>query len=330
MRRTGELARGSNVPQVVCIGETMLMFAPPPPESIEYSLQFTALNGGAESNVAIGLERLGIHAGWIGKLPSNALGRKIVNEIRSFGVDTSAVIWSETGRVGIFFVEWGAAPRPLRTIYDRANTAASTMRAEEIDWDYVAGAEWIHLTGITPALSPTCRECTYQVARRARELGVKVCFDVNYRSLLWSPEQACVSYWQILPHVNLLVATENDLRMLAGQFAQERYDVLRRLASEYALEAIVMTLGSEGSLGYAEGQFVSSSGYEVDTVNRLGAGDAFVAGLLYGYIHFGLQKGLDYGGAMAALKMTVPQNIPIINSDDVERLLTGRNADVVR
>lgn len=325
----GRMIEGSNRPQVVCIGETMLMFAPSPPESIEYSLQFTAFNGGAESNVAIGLERLGIHAGWIGKLPRNALGRKIVNEIRSFGVDTSAVIWSETGRVGIFFVEWGAAPRPLRTIYDRANTAASTMRAEEIDWDYVARAEWIHLTGITPALSPTCRECVHQTARRARELGVKVCFDVNYRSLLWSQEQACASYRQILPHVNLLVATEDDLRMLGGHL-RERRDILQGLAGEYALDAIVMTLGSEGSLGYSEGQFASSSGYQVDTVNRLGAGDAFVAGLLYGYTRSGLQEGLDYGGAMAALKMTVPQNIPIIDLDDVERLLAGKNADIVR
>jgi len=316
-------------PRVVCIGETMLMFAPPPNQTIEYALEFTALNGGAESNVAIGLERLGVHAAWIGKLPSNALGRKIVNEIRSFGVDTSGVVWSETGRVGTFFFEWGAAPRPMRTIYDRANTAASTLCADELDWELIAQAEWVHLTGITPALSETCRRCTRDVAERARSLGVCVCFDMNYRSLLWSPDEARRSCEEILPHVNLLVATEQDMRMLHGD-GGDKQEMLAAMAERYALDAAVLTLGQEGSIAYERGWFCASPGYDVHTVNRLGAGDAFVAGLLFGVMHAGLQAGLDYGGAMAALKMTIPQNIPIVNREDVERLLAGRDVDLVR
>ena len=172
------------VPRVVCLGETMLMFAPPPYELIERCDRFTAYSGGSESNVAIGLQRLGLHAGWIGKLPDNALGHKVVNEIRRYDVDTSACIWSDHSRVGTFFVEWGAPPRPLKTIYDRAGSAATTLTADDLDWNYAGQAEWLYLTGITPAISEVCRRSVPQIAAQARERGCKVSFDVDDRSLL--------------------------------------------------------------------------------------------------------------------------------------------------
>jgi len=315
--------------RVVCIGETMVMFAPRPHELIEYCDQFTALLGGAEANVAIGLERLGVHAGWIGKLPANALGRKLVNETRSFGVDTSAVVWTDKGRVGTFFVEWGAAPRPLMTIYDRANSAATTMTADDLDWDYIQCAEWVDLTGITPALSETCREATIQIAQRAREAGLKVVFDVNYRSLLWSREEARAACERILPYVNLLVATEPDMELLLGA-RLGREDALREVCQRYPLDAVAMTLGGEGSLGCDGQALYRASGYAPQGVNRLGAGDAFVAGLLYGYLQSGLAEGLRYGNAMSALKFTIPQNIPLVNKQDVDRLVQGAGLDVIR
>lgn len=315
--------------RAVCLGETMVMFGPPPHELIEYCDHFVALLGGAEANVAIGLERLGMHAGWVGKLPQNALGRKLVNETRSFGVDTSAVVWSDTGRVGTFFVEWGAAPRPLVTIYDRAGSAATTLRGDELDWDYVLHAEWVVLTGITPALSDTCRATTLEVARRAQDAGVRVAFDVNYRSLLWPPDAAREAYRELLPHVDLLVATEPDVEIVLGK-RMERQDAMRALADCCGAQAIAMTLGAEGALGYDREAHYRAQGYDVRCVNRLGAGDAFVAGMIYGYTHRGMQEGLAYGMAMAALKMTIPQNIPLINRIDVERLVSGRNSDVIR
>lgn len=334
----GRSFTASETPPVhaVCIGETMVMFGPPPHQLIEYSDHFVALLGGAEANVAIGLERLGVHAGWIGKLPRNALGRKLVNETRSFGVDASAVVWSEAGRVGTFFVEWGAAPRPLVTIYDRAGSAATTLRADELDWDYVLSTDWVVLTGITPALSDTCRATTIEIARRAREAGVRVAFDVNYRSLLWSRDAAREAYRELLPYVDLLVATEPDVEIVLGR-RLERQEALYALAdccerapSVRDAGAVVMTLGAEGALGYDRQRCHRTLGYEVQCVNRLGAGDAFMAGMIYGYSRSGLQEGLAYGVAMAALKMTIPQNIPIINREDVERLVDGRNSDVIR
>jgi 2-dehydro-3-deoxygluconokinase len=307
----------------------MLMFAPLRPELIEHCDRFRAYSGGSESNVAIGLERLGIHAGWIGKLPDNVLGRKVVNEIRAYGVDVSACIWAKEGRLGTFFVEWGAHPRPLKTIYDRAGSAAATLTADDLDWNYVGQSEWLHLTGITPALSEVCRESTVQIAVRARERGCKVSFDVNYRSLLWSPDEARRAIQEILPHVNLLIATEADAAMLLGQECEQK-DLLENLFRRYALDAAVATCGADGSMAYDGHRTYRSHGWNVHIVNRLGAGDAFDAGLLYGYLTSGLQAGLDYGSAMAALKMTVPQNTPLIEREDVERLLSGKGLTVVR
>jgi 2-dehydro-3-deoxygluconokinase len=313
----------------------MLMFAPPRCELIEYCDQFTAYSGGAESNVAIGLERLGIHAGWIGKLPDNALGRKIGNGVRAHGVDTSACVWTKQGRVGTFFVEWGAHPRPLKTIYDRAGSAAATLTADELDWDYIGRAEWLHLTGITPALSEACRKNTIQIVAWARERGCKVSFDLNYRSLLWSTEEARRAFWEILPHVNLLIATQADARMLLAQTTDrdiplEPENKLERLYDACGAEAVIMTCGADGSMAYDGDRLYSACGYDVQVVNRLGAGDAFDAGLLYGYLRSNLQVGLNYGTAMAALKLTVPQNIPLIERADVERMLAGKNLAVIR
>jgi 2-dehydro-3-deoxygluconokinase len=327
-KRQGEAGGWCGV-RVVCIGETMVMFAPRPHELIEYCDQFTALVGGAEANVAIGLERLGVHAGWIGKMPANALARKLVNETRSFGVDTSAVVWTEKGRVGTFFVEWGAPPRPLKTIYDRANSTATTMTADDLDWDYIKRAEWVDLTGITPALSATCCAATVEIAQRAREAGLKVVFDVNYRSLLWSREEARAACERILPFVNLLVATEPDMELFLGA-RLGREQALREACRRYPLDAAAMTLGGEGSMGCDGQALYQASGHTPQGVNRLGAGDAFVAGLLYGYLKSGLAEGLRYGNAMATLKFTIPQNIPIVNKEDVERLVQGGNATVIR
>jgi len=315
--------------RVVCLGETMLMLAPRRYELIEHCNQFTAYSGGSESNVAIGLERLGMHAGWIGKLPDNALGRKIVNGIRAHGVDTSACVWTKHGRVGIFFVEWGAHPRPLKTIYDRAGSAATTLTVDDLDWDYLGRAEWLHLTGITPALSESSRKSTVQIVIRAQERGCRVSFDVNYRSLLWSPDEARAACREILPHVNMLMATEADAIMLLGQ-ELEREELMKHLFDTCNPDAVVVTCGADGSMAYDGYNAYRSRGYSVHVVNRLGAGDAFDAGLLYGYLTSDLEAGLEIGSAMAALKMTIPQNTPLIECEDVERLLSGKDLDVVR
>ncbi len=323
------------------------MLAPPGHELMEHSESFRALIGGAEANVAVGLERLGVHAGWIGKLPRTALGRWVVNGTRRYGVDTSAVVWCEEGRVGTFFVEFGAQPRPTKTIYDREGSAATAMTADELDWDYIGGAEWLHMTGITPALSATCRASTPEIIRRARALGVKTSFDLNFRAGLWSPDEARAAWHEILPDVSLIITTEADAALLlAAPVETARWAVSRRAVSQWAVsdreaavarifeayqpDAVAMTCGGWGSIAYDGNTTTTYPSFKLESVNRLGAGDAFAAGLLYGLIHADLQTGLAYGNAMSALKFTVPQNLPLIDREDVERLLAGQSSHLVR
>ncbi|MBN1874803.1 MAG: sugar kinase [Anaerolineae bacterium] len=315
--------------RILTLGETMLMLAPPPHELIEHCDQFTAYIGGSEANVAIGLERLGVHAGWIGKLPRTVLGRKVVNAIRAYGVDTGSVVWTDEGRVGLFFVEWGVDPRPTKTIYDREHSAAATLVVDDLDWERIAQAEWLHLTGITPALSATCCQSTLDIVQRARGLGMRVSFDLNYRSLLWSPEAARAAWCAILPHVNLIVAAETDAWLLLG-VQGERETVVREIFDRYYPDAVALTCGGDGSVAYDGDRFYQADTYGMRVVNRLGAGDAFDAGLLYGILNADVQTGLEYGNAMAALKMTIPQNIPVIERQDVEHLIAGKREHLVR
>jgi len=319
------------------------MLAPPGHELMEHSESFRALIGGAEANVAVGLERLGVHAGWIGKLPRSALGRWVVNGTQRYGVDTSAVVWGDTGRVGTFFVEFGAQPRPTKTIYDRKDSAATTLTPDDLDWDYIGRAEWLHMTGITPALSATCRASVPEIARRARALGVKVSFDLNYRATLWTPDEACAAWEEILPEVALIITTEVDAALLlaAAPVETSRRDVSRwdvsdreaavaRIFETYHPDAVAMTCGGWGSIAYDGNATATYPSFKLESVNRLGAGDAFAAGLLYGLIKAGLPTGLAYGNAMSALKFTVPQNLPLIDREDVEQLLTGRHEHLIR
>ncbi len=253
----------------------------------------------------------------------------MVNGIRAYGVDTGSVVWTDEGRVGIFCVEWGADPRPTKTIYDRAHSAAATLVADDLDWDCIAQAEWLHLTGITPALSATCCQSTLDIVRCARGLGLRVSFDLNYRSLLWLPEAARAAWQAILPHVNLIIAAETDAWVLLG--AQDaRETVVRQIFASYAPDVVALTCGGDGSVAYDGDRFYQADTYSIRVVNRLGAGDAFDAGLLYGLLNRDVQMGLEYGNAMAALKMTIPQNIPLIERQDVEHLIAGKHAHLIR
>ncbi|HDN62989.1 MAG TPA: sugar kinase [Candidatus Bathyarchaeota archaeon] len=307
--------------EVVTIGETMLMLTPPRFHLIENCENFRVMIGGSEANVAIGLQRLGVRSGWISKVVDNALGRRIVNEIRGYGVDVSRVVWTDKGRVGLFFVEFGVEPRPSKTIYDRAGSAVTTLKPEEVDWEYVKQAKILHQTGITPALSEVCEKLTLKAAEKAREMGLKNSFDVNYRSLLWKPEEMRKTLSRILPYVDVLISTLRDAHLLIEDEPSPE-DTAARLKKEYGSEVVVITLGEKGSLALSDRVYHGRS-YRLKEVNRLGTGDAFDAGFIYGYLKGSVQVGLEYAAAMAALKFTVPQNIPLITREDVENLIGG-------
>jgi len=175
---------------VITFGETMLRLSAPGYGRLEEAVTLDVRIGGSESNTAVALARLGLRSAWWSKLPTNPLGRRIENEIRRWGVDTSGVIWDESppARAGLYFLDFGVAPRGIDVYYDRAASAASALVPEEINPERIAQARLLHLTGITPALSPSCAQATERALALARQARTAVSFDVNYRAKLWSPE----------------------------------------------------------------------------------------------------------------------------------------------
>src|SRR5437660_4020368 len=175
---------------VLTLGETMIRLVPKGYTRLEEAQELECRVGGSESNLAVALTRLGLRVTWISKLPANPLGVMIERRVRSFGVDTSRMLWEEEGRAGLYFIEPAAAPRRARVLYDRAHSSASRMRPEEIDWSVLDSVRHVHLTGITPALSDSCRATVARALVEAKARGCSTSFDVNYRARLWSAEAA--------------------------------------------------------------------------------------------------------------------------------------------
>ncbi len=312
------------MPDVVTIGETMLRLSAPPGVPLENASQLLVHVGGAESNVAMALSRLGTSAGWISRLTDTPLGRRIFNEVRAQGVDVSRVLWSRGDRVGTYFVEIGQPPRLNRVIYDRVGSAMAAIDPEEVDWAYVREAKVVHLSGITPSLSPSCRELVARAIREGRAAKAMVSFDVNHRARLWTAAQAVAALAPLLPQVTILICTADDARLLFGTEGSARI-VAKALQDRFGCEVAVVTDGVHFAAA-AGARTYEREGYRVDSADRIGAGDAFAAGFLHGYLAHDVARGLDYGAALAALKHTYYGDMAWVSAEDVERLLSGGNA----
>ncbi len=313
------------MPEVVTIGETLLRLTAPPGFGLEQTEVLRLEVAGAESNVAIGLSRLGISSGWISKLANNPLGRRIVNKIREHGVDVSRVIWTSDGRVGLYYLELGQSPRPYQVIYDRSGSAFSQIDPDEVDWTYVRQARLIHLTGITPALGTNCHRLVHRAIEEARSAGVKISFDVNYRSKLWSPQSAYQALQPLLQAVDVLFCTTYEATQVLG-FRGSSEAVVREMAHRYPATTIVLTLEEGGALLWHEGQIHAQPGYPLEAVDRVGAGDAMVAGFLAGFLQGDPLRGLAYGVAYAALKHTFIGDIAWCTLSDLEQLIRNQHA----
>lgn len=313
------------MPDVVTIGETLLRLTAPPGFGLEQTEILRLEVAGAESNVAIGLSRLGISSGWISRLVNNPLGRRIANKIREHGVDVSRVIWTSEGRVGLYYLELGQPPRPYQVIYDRAGSAFSQIDPEEVDWNYIRQARLIHLTGITPALSLNCYRLICRAIQEAQSAGLKISFDVNYRSKLWSPEAARQAIQPLLPAIDVLFCTTQEAIHVLG-WNGDPETILREAAQRYPRMTIVLTLEEGGALLLYEGQIYTQPGYPLEPIDRVGAGDAMVAGFLTGFLHGDPLRGLAYGVAYAALKHTFIGDIAWCNQSDLEQLIHNQQA----
>jgi 2-dehydro-3-deoxygluconokinase len=291
--------------------------------------------GGSESNVAVALARLGRRARWLSALVDNPLGRRIATELAARGVDTSCVIWRATGRVGVYFLDPGVEPRPAHVHYDRIGSAVAGIEPDEIDIDLVRATRAVHLTGITPALSPGCAATCARLAEAAADVGIPLIFDVNYRSRLWSPDRARVGVEGLVRQARLLFCGVEDARTLWG-FAGTAEEVARALLSLTDAQTVVLTRGAHGALAmHRDGTTAYRRAVRVSVVDPLGAGDAFAAG----YIDRWLDEPLDLDGALlagvclAALKMTVVGDHASVTRAELRAAMTAveeGQVDIVR
>jgi 2-dehydro-3-deoxygluconokinase len=284
-------------PDVVTVGETMLLGVVSPPGRLRHARSMTVGIGGAESNVAIALARLGMRARWIGLLGDDEPGQTVLNRIRAEGVDTGAVQRVKERPTGLYLRE--QVGDAVRVTYYRQGSAASTLAPGTVGPEQLAGARWLHLTGITPALSAECAEATRWLARTARELGVRVSYDVNFRSKLWDASAAASFATSMLPLVDLLLVGTEEGRALWPWDDDEQ--VARTLAERGPAE-VVLKRGSAGAASFVEGEFLESPGFAVGELDPIGAGDAFAAGYLFAHLSgVAAAERLRVGNALGAL-----------------------------
>ncbi len=324
---------------VVALGEAMIRLSPPFFQRLEQTSSLDMRVGGAELNVAVAGSRLGLRTAWLSKLPDNPLGRFVANKAREHGVDVSHVVWTKGGRMGLYFVEFGAQPRPSSVLYDRADSAVSHMEPGEFDWDAVLpGARLFHVSGITPALSQSCTAASLEAAAAAKEAGCLVSVDVNYRAKLWTEAEARRVMTQLMAHTDILITTEEDTRRVFGIEASDYRDVARELQAKFGLKAVAVTLRDTVSVwrnrwsafALAGEQVYEAPTYEVEVVDRLGAGDSFTAGFLWGYLQDDIGKGVTYGTAFSALKHTMPGDFQWATPDEVQALVEGQGLRIRR
>lgn len=306
---------------VITLGETMVRLSTPHHDRIEFATQLDFKIGGSESNVAVALSRLGLKAGWISKLTDNALGRKIENELKRWNVNVEGIIWTPDYRIGTYYAEFGSDPRPTNILYDRKDSAFSHLSPDEINWDNLNSCELFHTSGITVALSQNCEQVVKACLEFMREKKKLTSFDINYRAKLWSPEEAKIKLSEILPFVDILLSSENDVNLLFGK-KEDLREKCSDLLEQFSLKVVVLTRGPDPPFVLsAEGNEYSGKGYQPAVIDRIGAGDAFDAGFLYGYLTNNLETALSYGEAMSALKFSVPGDFAIISKDEVEEFI---------
>ncbi len=324
---------------VVTFGEAMLRLSPPHFSRLEQSHSLDVEIGGSELNVAVGLSRLGMSASWVSRLPSNALGRMVRNRARELGVDVSHILFSDQGRQGLYFVEYGAAPRPSSVLYDRAQSTISLIRPGEVNWgEVLTRAKLFHVSGITPALSPSAAETTAEALKAAKDAGCLVSYDLNYRKKLWSPAEARRIQEPLMKFVDLLTTTEEDTGTVFGIRESGYERVAETLARAFGFKAVAITLREDLSvwknnwtaIAYADGKVFTDRTYTVEIVDRVGAGDSFTAGFIYGYLTGGVEKGVKYGNALSALKHTIPGDFNWCTLDEVEAQLKGAGLRIAR
>jgi 2-dehydro-3-deoxygluconokinase len=338
----------------VTFGEIMLRLAPSGCERFLQSPRFEATFGGGEANVATALSLFGLPTAFVTVLPDkNPIADAAIGEIRRFGVDTSRIARGK-GRVGIYFLEHGANQRPSRVVYDRESSALALAEPGSLNWDKILeGAGWFHITGITPALSASAAVHALESVRKARQNGATASCDLNYRKNLWKWGKPAVAVMpELVRNVDIVIANEedvqmalgiqSDLRVDSGQIDRGQYEQLtgQVLAEFPNLKAIAITLRESVSASHNHwsacwndrNQFRVSRRYDIThIVDRVGAGDSFAAGLIYGLQSLpNCQEALEFAAAAGCLKHSVPGDWGRVTAEEVQALIKGGGAGRVQ
>lgn len=306
---------------VTAIGEVMLRYSVPVGERLERAQQLAIHPGGAEANLLGALGALGRRCAWISGLPKNPLGKLIENHLRLSHVATDGIVWSDEGRVGAYYLEFATAPRATQVYYDRANSCAAQLCPDQIDWAYVLDTRLIHLTGITPALSPTCLAVTEEAIRRAKAAGVAISFDINYRAKLWSETRAAEVLLPLIQEVDILSCGQGDAARLFGCTGGPEA-IIHRLAEISRARVVVTSLADEGVMAWDGQTMHHAPARPVQIVDRLGAGDALAAGVIHGWLDGDLAHGLEVGTALAAICLSLHGDVVITTPEEVAAVMT--------
>jgi 2-dehydro-3-deoxygluconokinase len=307
---------------VTTLGEMLIRLSVPSGKRLETATQLEVYPAGAEANVVTLLARLERQTCWVGALPKNPLGQLAVNALRVAGVHTSGVHWSDGGRLGTYYVEFGELPRGIQVTYDRAHSSATQLNSSEIDWDLLLDTSLLHLTGITPALSPSCREMIPQAVQRAKERGVPVSFDINYRQKLWSETEAAQTLLPLIQNVELLFCSQADAKRLfhcAGSIQEVAQGMLERSRARQ----LIVTFADQGMLLWDGNVWHHEPARSTQIIDRLGAGDALAAGVIHGWLDGDLSVGARYGVTLSALALSQFGDMVVTNKSELLALSQG-------
>lgn len=335
--------------KVVTFGEIMLRLATPEHLRFRQARSFNATFGGGEANVAVSLANYGIDVDYVTRLPQNDLGAACAAELRSFGVGTSNIVYGGE-RLGIYYLETGAVARPSKVVYDRAHSSAATVERGMIDWEQVlAGADWFHWTGITPAISASAAEVCLDACRAANSIGVKVSCDLNYRKNLWKYGKTAAEVMPALVECcDVILGNEEDAEKVFG-IKPEGFDAastqgevdaaaFRSVCSQLMArfpraKKVVITLRGSinadhntwGGVLFDGETLYRSPRYDItDIVDRVGGGDSFMGGLIYGLLTYDDdQRALNFAAAASALKHTIYGDFNMVSVAEVENLMKG-------
>ena len=325
---------------VLALGEVLIRLSPPLNERLTCGNILEKNIGGAELNVVSGLSLLGFRTGIISRVPANDIGIYARNNIRYYGVSDEFLTYdnSDDARLGIYFYESGAFPRKPKVVYDRKNTSMDRICFTEFPEKVYDFARCFHTSGITLAISAKARECAVEMIKRFKDAGALISFDVNFRANLWTGGEARKCIERVLPYVDIFFCSEDTARLTFGMSGSLQ-SMMRKFTEDYPIRIVASTqrtvhspkIHSFTSVIYSKERntFFSEEPYpNIEVIDRIGSGDAYVAGMLYGLLskHGSCEKALAYGNAYSALKNTIPGDLPTSSLREVQNIIDAHRS----